>query len=426
MLSPVLELFVLWHPDDASGAALADELATHFHGGVYSNLLAGSMEVYMRSVGWRAEDDAPRPIPWPWEPAPGGLPAARFVAVVLLMGSALNRAVHDPDDPWQAYVSAVDRARREHPAQAALLPLRMDGVAASGTLARLIGSTQFIAEADPHSQSPEPAPEMRGRDLAQGLAQWISPEDKPRLRVFISHTKRQGTRDEPVAGLVDAVRAVFDSKRVDSFYDAHDLQPGADWDRALRDTAASSALLALRTDLYASREWCQREMLTAKRHGMPVVVLDALSVGEARGSFLMDHTPRIPVRRDAQGQWGADAIRRAINLLADAWLQRVLWLRLHEQAQQGSPLARYWWAPQAPEPSTLASWLPAPPGASALPDASLPPCMPAQGPGSEIRILYPDPPLAEDERRVLQLLVQLAGYGPLDLSTPRLLAARGA
>ena len=32
--------------------------------GVYSNLLAGWMEVYMRSAGWRAEDDAPRPIPW--------------------------------------------------------------------------------------------------------------------------------------------------------------------------------------------------------------------------------------------------------------------------------------------------------------------------------------------------------------------------
>ena len=51
--------------------------------------------------------------------------------------------------------------------------------------------------------------------------------------------------------------------------------------------------------------------------------------------------------------------------------------------------------------------------------------MPAQAPGSDLRILHPDPPLAEDERAALQQLVALAGYGQLDLTTPRLMAARG-
>jgi hypothetical protein len=243
-----------------------------------------------------------------------------------------------------------------------------------------------------------------------------------------------------VASLVQAVRTVLGSGRIDAFYDAHELKPGADWDRALLDGAAGSALLALRTDLYASREWCQREMLTAKVHGMPVVVVDALSSGESRGSFLMDHTPRIPARCDSNGEWGLDAIRRAINLLADAWLHRVLWLRLQAQARGRAGLDRWWWAPQAPEPSTLARWL-SPPVADADPSAaaialadageavaraSAAPRMPARQPGSELCILHPDPPLAADERSVLQHLVALAGYGQLDLATPRLLASRGA
>ena len=55
-----------------------------------------------------------------------------------------------------------------------------------------------------------------------------------------------------------------------------------------------------------------------------------------------------------------------------------------------------------------------------------PPRLPEQAPGSDLRILHPDPPLAQEERAVLQHLAHLAGYGQLDLTTPRLLASRGA
>lgn len=445
MLGPVLEVYLVWHPKDAASAAVAEALAEHFQGGAYAGLLAGSMEVYMRSAGWAAEGDAPRAIQWPGQAGvAGGLVPAQFVVVLALIGAGLNRAASTVADPWCAWFERVAQAQAQDPAQVRVLAVRQ-GVTPSGRLARLIGADQCLAEPDPHAEPAEPATDLICRDLVQALARWISPVPDERLQVFISHTKRQGTPAEPVASLVSAVREVIDAGRVSSFYDAHDLQPGERWDSALRDNAASCALLALRTDLYASREWCQREMFTAKLHGMPVVVLDALSSGESRGSFLMDHTPRIPVRCDAQGTWGRAPIRRALNLLADAWLQRVLWLRLQQQAGSQGRLAHYWWAPQAPEPSTLARWLTAPLGsgagsgagsggagsaAAADPEARpsqgrAAPRMPAQAPGSDLRILHPDPPLAEDERAALQQLVALAGYGQLDLTTPRLMAARG-
>ena len=70
---------------------------------------------------------------------------------------------------------------------------------------------------------------------------------------------------------------------------------------AARQRRDGGGLLAIRTDLYASRDWCQREMLIAKRAGMPVVIMDALGRGEERGSFLMDHVPRVPLRPSAAG-----------------------------------------------------------------------------------------------------------------------------
>jgi hypothetical protein len=330
-----------------------------------------------------------------------------------MVGLEMARAVEDLHNPWHAYMKEIANAQRDDAQHVRLFPLRIDELGEC-ELSRLLSANQFIAAPDINARAPDPPTELRRRDLAQGLAQWLSLEAGRKLRVFISHTKRQGEDEAAVGTLVQAVRKVLDSGRTASFFDAHDLQPGEDWDQALRDGAATSALLALRTDLYARREWCQREMLTAKRHGMPVVALDALTRGEDRGSFLMDHVPRLPLRQDGQGNWPLAPIQRAVNLLVDACLHRVLWLRQQQLAHDDATLARYWWLPQAPEPSTLADWLTTHAGARRAP--------PPEG----LRILHPDPPLAPDECEVLAQIVALAGHASLDLTTPRLLAARGA
>jgi len=198
------------------------------------------------------------------------------------------------------------------------------------------------------------------------------------------------------------------------FFDASDLQPGRDWDVELRDNAATSALLAIRTDLYASREWCQREMLIAKREGMPVIILDALGEAEERGSFLMDHVPRVPARMDG-GRWRKTDVYRALNLLVDECLKRALWRRQQELACNELILPVAWWAPHAPEPITLSKWLEdeRQQGRLALD-------------GEDLIILHPDPPLGAEEKSVLQQMLLFGGIKRrLDVMTPRLLAARG-
>src|SRR5262249_5836333 len=153
----------------------------------------------------------------------------------------------------------------------------------------------------------------RGRDLAQSIAQLVGSE---RLTVFISHTKRSAADEDGVLDLISRVRTIIGQTRLGQFFDANDLQPGYDWDAALRAGASTCALLALRTDLYSSRTWCQREMRIAKQTGLPVVILDALGRGDERGSFLMDHAPRVRLHRDPDG-WRVSDIRLGLNLLVN-------------------------------------------------------------------------------------------------------------
>jgi len=213
---------------------------------------------------------------------------------------------------------------------------------------------------------------------------------------------------------VALVRQVIGSTRLDDFFDANDLQPGTDWDANLRRKSSTSAMLAVRTDLYSSREWCQREIAIAKTHGMPVIMLDAIGRGEERGSFLMDHVPRVALRK-SEGRWQKKDVYRALNLLVDECLKRALWTRQRELAAERPELDVAWWAPHAPEPLTLSHWI----------NAYIAAADGKEGEG-DIRILHPDPPLGPEEREVLIAYAASTRLGRgIDIMTPRQLATRG-
>jgi hypothetical protein len=98
--------------------------------------------------------------------------------------------------------------------------------------------------------------------LSQALAQFVAGNAGDQLTAFISHTKRSSTAESAdVVELIALVKSVIATTHMREFFDARDLQPGTDWADALKQNSGKSALLALRTDLYPSREWCQREVL---------------------------------------------------------------------------------------------------------------------------------------------------------------------
>lgn len=409
MLPPIVEIFVIWHPRDIEGEEIAQKLLEHFRGTAFSGLIGGAVEVFVRSVS--SSDNpagSPRTLPC-IETLPYGVPSPALTAAVLVVGVELTSSIEDRG-PWYDYVEAVVAARNGSPNTVGIFPVcTADNVLDGTVLGRLVGPVLGIAI---NAFGTPDFKETLCRDLAQGIAQMGA--DHERVTVFVSHTQRLSISEEGTASsLVGLVREVISTTKLAEFLDARDLQPNEDWEPVLLTKASTGALLAVRTDLYSSRPWCQREVLTAKRAGMPVVILDALTTGEERGSFLMDHVPRSPGRQDAAG-WRRLDVVRVLGRLVDECMKRVLWRKQQEIAEAaGLPVNVDWWAHHAPEPATFADWLERQGDLAALSN-------------KPIVVLHPDPPLGSDEQDVLLQMARLAKlHDKIEFLTPRGLAARG-
>ncbi|MEU0217625.1 toll/interleukin-1 receptor domain-containing protein [Streptomyces sp. NPDC006265] len=410
LYAPVVEVYVVWHPADRQGKDIAEALLPHFRGDRFSGLLDGVVDVYERSAGLRGEGSAPRPIPFPGTPDA----AAEYVVVVPLLGENWARAAEDTENPWHDYALRIKEAWNSRGPQPTLgvFPMLISGTPLLGRLEQLLGRIQRLAE--PGRTQPEEIHATRLRDLSQGIAQ-LAHGKSAKLTVFISHTR---LGDHAPRDIIDRVRYSIRDTRLEEWIDYHSLMPGSDSLQELRDRASDGIMLAVRTDEYASRHWCQREVLTAKRAGVPVVVLDALSAGDRRGSFLLDHVPRLCVGTPA-GDATGQTIRRALNLLVDEYLNRVLW-RSRRQALAAQPdLKVDWWASQPPEPATLTAWITEWLADSHRTGRAVADIRP--------RIVHPGPPLGEDEMQVLNEIASIGGIRRgLDITTVALLAARGA
>ncbi len=393
---PILDIYVVWHPDDAEGEAVFDRIHRHFHSDGYSGLAGGAVEVYARSVGWLAPGGPPRPLLIPGSTGEA-LAAAHFCAIVPVLGAGLRAAVQsDPD--WATYLQQIADSAND---TVTVLPVTVAEVnLADSELQATLGAIQRL---------PTSALATAGlleRGVAQAIAQTAAGTTRP-VRVFISHAKHFSDTETDLPGgpLYEQVRSVIANTHLAEFFDARDLQPGTDWAAELEASAGSSALLMVRTDRYASREWTQREVLAAKQHDVPIVGLVALAEGEARGSFLMDHVPTVPLSHDAV----TASIAASLNRLVDEVLKRALWQAQSTYIQEEG----FDWTPvHAPEPTTAVDWLAA--HQSDDPD------------DDHLWIIHPDPPLGPAERAVIDRLCTLAGFETrVDILTPRTFAARG-
>jgi hypothetical protein len=341
------------------------------------------------------------------EELPAGLAPAQLTVVVPILSRELARAVRDSDD-WRAYMEEVFGA---DPVSRGTSPKPWVAVYPVRSRSDLSGTQLNDMASKPQSISPRTLgdPRLLAREVAQAIIQRLHRESggagDDRVKVFVSHTKRH-VPDEGDGGrqLVEGVREVLQDTRLDAFFDAHDIQTGEDWIDRLSSEAGRNALLMIRTNLYASREWTQREVLVAKQHDVPLVALHAVRDQEDRGSFLMDHMP-VVVCPPGDPKPAIDA---ALSRLVDEALKKALWRAQRVYLEKEG----FDWLPaHAPEPTTLTHWL-----SGRLPASSEP----------KVVIIHPDPPLGPPEQEVVEQICRLVGVtGDVDVLTPRTFAARG-
>lgn len=98
------------------------------------------------------------------------------------------------------------------------------------------------------------------------------------ISIFLSHAKRGET------GRLHAeeIKRFIDNTNMNRFFDANEISPGYRFDQDIERHIADSTLLAIESDAYSSRYWCQQEILSAKKNDRPILVVDCLEDYEDR------------------------------------------------------------------------------------------------------------------------------------------------
>ncbi len=98
------------------------------------------------------------------------------------------------------------------------------------------------------------------------------------ISIFLSHAKRGET------GRLHAeeLKRFIDNTNMNRFFDANEISPGYRFDEEIEVRIAESTLLAIESDAYSSRYWCQQEILSAKKNDRPILVVDCLEDYEDR------------------------------------------------------------------------------------------------------------------------------------------------
>jgi hypothetical protein len=108
------------------------------------------------------------------------------------------------------------------------------------------------------------------------------------IKLFLSHAKNDGEK------LIKKLKHYIQDKlRVDTFFDARDIAMGFKFPSEIDENIKQSILLALHTDAYSTREWCRKEIIKAKKHNCPVIVINAFEEGEKRSFPYMANVPNI-------------------------------------------------------------------------------------------------------------------------------------
>lgn len=362
---PPLAVTVVRHPDFAGGEAMENRLIAHFTGDPD------------RALGERLGVPVERRGP---DTIPVDLQAGETVAVVVLADTALAG-----DRAWVAWLEGVVAACDTPDLRARPFLVCLDKSALS--MSPTVGRFNFLRwdqwEGDEAAKTLRMLTDL-DYQCCRMLQAWISQRAERNracrdafaeylcnVQLFLSHSKHDG--DGTGGALATAIRNhLHQGSGYDSFFDVHDIPAGLPFDTVLMHNVRRGAFLAIVTDSYSSREWCRREVIEAKRAGVPMVVAHAVTDREERSFPYLGNVP--VVRLDA-GR--TDRIPLVVGRLIREVLKDHLWRCRCALARAAAKRAKVTFVPRTPELMALAAV--------------------RRGGGL---VVYPDPPMAEEESRL--------------------------
>jgi len=375
MKIPPLLVHLIFHPD----STIARGLAMDIHRALNDDPALPGLRI---PTCFACEDGTRFPPP---TLDPGE--AERSVVIVL----ADDKMVIEPADipserkPWSEFVADIfemceDSDHRLIPVQLTENVYPLDE--------RMSGASFLRA----NRQQPEELSSWTIRALVVEICRFLNGDKRGvrlPLRLFLSHAKQDIDQSPQIFN--ELVEHLKITEPVATWVDSAQIPGGSRFAEEIEDGVRDCALLALVTKNYSSREWCRREILLAKRNQRPLVVVDASEGVEIRSFPYGGNTPRI--------RWSDGGASAAVDLLLKETLRHQHSLLILERDKKDADYV----LASPPEPTTV----------SRSPKGST--------------ILYPDPPIGDEEEEELEALerklvtpLQRAGEGQL-LSKQRLL-----
>jgi hypothetical protein len=367
---PFLVIYVAWHPAFADGSVIAKVLYDYYRRQLYENVAGGAgLSVIYRST----------PEPGSDVPIDIDFQSAETSAIVLLMD---EQWVQDP--AWVGWGrDLMDRA------DDAGLGVRVFPVAIDGMALRLDMSEQAVRW-DTWDGVEKNERERRLitdltyqfcrmlRSYLEGLNRHVEDEQALEqylrgVKIFLSHSKHDQYGKHVAIQLRDRLHQ---SKDLDSFFDVYNIPTGLRFQKVILQQVRTSAVVAIHTDSFSSREWCRREIIEAKRASVPLVVANCISDVDERSFPYMGNVPVVRMDPDATNR-----IDYIITRLLDEVLKDFLW-KCRVKLTAGLAKDSDKFLPRPPELISLAS----------LDDLT------------DVTLVYPDPPIGTEEQRLFEII----------------------
>lgn len=367
---PFIVIYIAWHPAFTAGEELANVLYNHYRRDLFENVAGGTgLSVVFRTI----------PAPGQLVPIAIDFEDAETTAVIVFLDDHLIG-----DTAWNRYIDKIIGQ-----ADSAGLRARIFPVAISASVTKVRGEISQINYIRWDQWSRDSM-----KDRWQKLIAKLSYEFCRMLRHYLEHLKRPAESTEMLARYLEKVRVFLSHSKHDEHgeciarairdnihqrtglasFDVLDIPAGLRFADVLIHYVRVSAVVALHTDSYSSREWCRREIIEAKRANVPLVIANCITDFEERGFPYMGNVPVVRMEPDAVHRIGY-----LIARLLDEVFKDFLW-RCRVELAHAHGGAGVVFLPRPPELISLVDLTP--PGAVKL---------------EEQVIVYPDPPLGIEE-----------------------------
>jgi hypothetical protein len=275
-IKPPLSIYVGWHERFIGGLTLAEEIFTFFNRDVKDSLARGiGIPVLYRSGKLLSKISEAN---------------SKFTAVVLLVDA--NMVI---DENWNKYIEGLIAESQKFPKHFKIYPVAIEGNAFN--LTNELPKTNFI-RAYEHNNEFNYISTMLTHEFCRLLfdINRINEETDSRvgapLKLFISHAKEDGVKF--AKNLCAYINGATPLK---TFFDANDIAFGYDFPQEIESHIHNSVFVAIHTDKYSSREWCRREVVLAKRHNRPMVLINLIIEGEDRSFPYMANVKTIRINQ---------------------------------------------------------------------------------------------------------------------------------